>query len=345
MSTVEAFSEQDDELYEHYVFTAEKGQQPLRVDKYLMNFIENATRNKIQQAAKSGNIFVNDVPVKSNYKVKAFDVVKVKFEHPPYEYLLVGEDIAIDVVYEDDQLLVVNKPAGMVVHPGHGNYSGTLINALIYHFDNLPKNSSDRPGLVHRIDKDTSGLLVVAKTENAMTHLSNQFAEKTSEREYVALVWGNVKEDEGTVEGHIGRHPKNRLQNTVYQGDETYKGKPAITHYKVLERLGYVTLVSCRLETGRTHQIRVHMKHIGHTLFNDERYGGEKILKGTTFTKYKQFVENCFKILPRQALHAKTLGFEHPTTGAFLRFTSELPEDMKLCVEKWQNYAKHQDNE
>ncbi|MCF1421284.1 RluA family pseudouridine synthase [Mangrovimonas futianensis] len=335
--------EQDDELYEHYAFTAEKGQQPLRIDKYLMNFIENATRNKIQAAAKSGNIYVNDIPVKQNYKVKPFDKIRVMFEHPPYEYLLTPEDIPLDIVYEDDEVLVINKPAGLVVHPGHGNYSGTLINALIYHFENLPNNSSNRPGLVHRIDKDTSGLLVIAKTEESMTHLSKQFFDKTSEREYVALVWGNVEEDEGTIEGHIGRHPKNRLQNTVFEGDEADKGKPAITHFKVLERLGYVTLVSCKLETGRTHQIRVHMKHIGHTLFNDERYGGHLILKGTTFTKYKQFVENCFKTLPRQALHAKTLGFVHPKTGETLRFDTELPEDMQLCIEKWRNYAKHQE--
>lgn len=334
--------EQDDELYEHHKFIAEKGQNPLRVDKYLMNYIEKATRNKIQKAAKSGNIYVNEVPVKSNYKVKAGDVVQVMFEHPPYEFLLTPEDIPLDIVYEDEILLVVNKPAGMVVHPGHGNYSGTLINALVYHFDNLPNNSSERPGLVHRIDKDTSGLLVVAKTEQAMTHLSKQFFDKSSEREYVALVWGNVEEDKGTVEGNIGRHPKNRLQNTVYEGEEAEKGKPAVTHYKVLERFGYVTLVSCKLETGRTHQIRVHMKHIGHTLFNDERYGGEKILKGTTFTKYRQFVENCFKILPRQALHAKTLGFEHPKTGKWMSFNSEIPEDMQACIEKWRNYAKNQ---
>ncbi|WP_046758656.1 RluA family pseudouridine synthase [Kordia jejudonensis] len=333
--------EESDELYEHYSFTAEKGQQPLRVDKYLMNFIEGATRNKIQQAAKDGNIYVNDKPVKSNYKVKGNDVIKVLFAHPPYENLLVGEDIPIDIVYEDDDLLVVNKPAGMVVHPGHGNYSGTLINALIYHIDNLPKNSNERPGLVHRIDKDTSGLLVVAKTEEAMTHLAKQFFDKTSERIYYALVWGNVEEDEGTVEGNIGRHPKNRLQNTVFFGEDADKGKPAVTHYKVLERLGYVTLVSCQLETGRTHQIRVHMKHIGHTLFNDERYGGERILKGTTFTKYKQFVDNCFKILPRQALHAKTLGFIHPRTGEKMSFNSEVPNDIAECVEKWRNYAKH----
>jgi len=344
MQDNQSFEEEEDELYEHYSFKAEKGQTPLRVDKYLMNFVENATRNKIQQAAKAGNIYVNDVPVKSNYKVKGNDVVRVLFSHPPHEYLLVGENIPIDIVYEDDSLLVVNKPAGMVVHPGHGNYSGTLINALIYHFENLPKNSNDRPGLVHRIDKDTSGLLVVAKTEDAMNHLSKQFFDKTSEREYVALVWGNVEEEEGTVEGNIGRHPKNRLQNTVFKEEDSNKGKPAVTHYKVLERLGYVTLVSCKLETGRTHQIRVHMKHIGHTLFNDERYGGEKILKGTTFTKYKQFVENCFKILPRQALHAKTLGFEHPVTKELMRFTSETPYDMQSCIEKWRAYSKHIDS-
>ncbi|NQY05062.1 MAG: RluA family pseudouridine synthase [Flavobacteriaceae bacterium] len=333
--------ESQDELFEHYSFTADKGQVPLRVDKYLMNFIENATRNKIQQAAKAGNIYVNDNPVKSNYKVKGGDIVKVMFAHPPYENLLVGENIPIDIVYEDDYLLVVNKPAGMVVHPGHGNYSGTLINALIYHFDNLPKNSNDRPGLVHRIDKDTSGLLVVAKTEDAMNHLAKQFFDKTSERLYYALVWGNVEEEEGTVEGSIGRHPKNRLQNTVYEGEDEYKGKPAVTHFKVIERFGYVTLIQCQLETGRTHQIRVHMKHIGHTLFNDERYGGEKILKGTTFTKYKQFVDNCFKILPRQALHAKTLGFVHPVSGEKMSFNSELPEDIITCIAKWRQYAKH----
>lgn len=333
-----------DDLYEHHKIVVDKGQNPLRIDKYLMKFIQNATRNKIQAAAKDGSIFVNDIAVKSNYKVKPFDVIRVKFEHPPFENLLVGEDIPLDIVYEDDDLLVVNKPAGIVVHPGHGNYSGTLINALIFHFENLPKNSSDRPGLVHRIDKDTSGLLVVAKTEHAMAHLSKQFKDKTSEREYVAIVWGNVKEDEGTVEGHIGRHPKNRLQNTVYEGDDAYKGKPAVTHYKVIERLGYVTLLSCKLETGRTHQIRVHMKYIGHTLFNDERYGGNLILKGTTFTKYKQFVNNCFKVLQRQALHAKTLGFEHPVTGKQMSFNTDVPQDMQKCIEKWRHYAKHQEN-
>lgn len=330
-----------DDLYEHFRFKADKGQGALRVDKYLMNLIEKATRNKIQKAATAGNIHVNGLPVKSNYKVKGNDVVTVLFEHPPYEFLLVPENLPIDIVYEDDTVLVVNKQPGMVVHPGHGNYSGTLINALTYHFENLPNNSSNRPGLVHRIDKDTSGLLVVAKTEEAMTHLAKQFFDKSTEREYVALVWGNVEEDEGTIEGNIGRHPKNRLQNTVYENDDEEKGKPAVTHYKVLERLGYVTFVSCRLETGRTHQIRVHMKYIGHTLFNDERYGGEKILKGTTFTKYKQFVDNCFKVLPRQALHARTLGFVHPVTNEFMRFECPIPEDIEACLEKWRNYSQN----
>lgn len=331
-----------DDLYEHFRFVADKGQSPLRVDKYLMNKVENATRNRIQKSAKEGNIFVNDHAVKSNYKVKAHDVITVRFEHPPYEMLLTPEDLPIDIVYEDDALLVVNKAAGMVVHPGHGNYSGTLINALAFHFDNLPNNSSDRPGLVHRIDKDTTGLLVVAKTEEAMAHLSKQFFNKTTEREYVAIAWGAMQEAHGTIEGHIGRHPKNRLQNTVYlDQDDLDKGKPAVTHYKVLEHLGYVTLVSCKLETGRTHQIRVHMKHIGHTLFNDQRYGGNAILKGTTFSKYKQFVDNCFKVLPRQALHAKTLGFMHPTTNEFMRFEAPIPQDMEACLDKWRNYSKN----
>ena len=339
MESIENPEEEDNELFEHHRFLASKGQEPLRVDKFLMNFVENATRNKIQQAAKDGHVWVNDSIVKSNYKVKAGDEVKVLFEHPPHEFLLVPEDIPLDIVYEDEVLLVVNKPPGMVVHPGHGNYSGTLINALIYHIDNLPANASERPGLVHRIDKDTSGLLVIAKTEVSMTHLAKQFFEKSSEREYVALVWGNMEEDEGTIFGNVGRNPKNRLQMTVFPDGE--EGKEAVTHFKVLERLGYVTLVSCKLETGRTHQIRVHMKYIGHTLFNDERYGGEKILKGTTFTKYKQFVENAFKVLPRQALHAKTLGFVHPVSGKQMRFDSDIPEDMQSCIEKWRNYAKN----
>ncbi len=332
-------SASEEELFEHFSFKASKGQDPLRVDKFLMNFIENATRNKIQKAAKDGHIWVNEKVVKQNYKVKSGDEVRVLFEYPPFEMLLTPENIPLEIPYEDDALLLVNKPAGMVVHPGHGNYTGTLINALLFHIQNLPANSNERPGLVHRIDKDTSGLLVIAKTEDAMTKLARQFYDKTSEREYIALVWGNVEEDEGTIEGAIGRNPKNRLQMQVFP--EGNYGKDAVTHYKVLERLGYVTLVSCKLETGRTHQIRVHMKHIGHTLFNDERYGGDKILKGTSFTKYKQFVENCFKILPRQALHAKTLGFVHPSSGKKMQFDSELPQDMTDCIEKWRHYSKH----
>ena len=328
----------NDDLYEHYRFTASVGQEPLRVDKFLMNFIENATRNKIQQAAKAGNILVNDTVVKQNYKVKPNDVVRVVLSHPPHENLLVAEDIPLNIVYEDDEVIVVNKPAGMVVHPGHGNYTGTLVNGLIHHIENLPTNSNERPGLVHRIDKDTSGLLVVAKTEYAMANLSRQFFDRTTERLYYALVWGNIEEDSGTIEGNIGRHFKNRLQMDVFPNGE--HGKHAVTHYKVLERLTYVTLVQCKLETGRTHQIRAHFKHIGHTLFNDERYGGDGILKGTTFTKYKQFVENCFKVLPRQALHAKTLGFTHPKTGKFLQFDSPIPEDMQACIEKWRTYSE-----
>jgi len=330
----------NDELYEHFKFTASEGQEPLRVDKFLMNFIENATRNKIQQAVKAGNVLVNENIVKSNYKVKAGDIVRVVLAHPPHEHLLTAENIPIDIVYEDEEVIVVNKRAGMVVHPGHGNYSGTLVNGLIYHIENLPKNSNDRPGLVHRIDKDTSGLLVVAKTEFAMANLASQFFNRTTERLYLALVWGNLDDDEGTITGNIGRSLKNRLQMDVFpKGDF---GKHAVTHYKVIERFSYVTLVQCKLETGRTHQIRAHFKHIGHTLFNDERYGGNKILKGTTYTKYKQFVDNCFKILPRQALHAKTLGFEHPISKKHLSFDSELPEDMQLCLEKWRNYTMNQ---
>ncbi|MCZ8196592.1 MAG: RluA family pseudouridine synthase [Flavobacterium sp.] len=328
----------EDELFEHYRFDVPNGQALLRIDKYLMNLIPNATRNKIQTAATNGDIYVNDIPVKSNYKVKPLDVIRILLSHPPFENRVDPEDIPLDIVYEDDALLLINKPPDFVVHPGHGNYTGTLVNALAFHFENLPMNSSERPGLVHRIDKDTSGLLVIAKTEAAMTHLAKQFEAKTSEREYIALVWGNVKEDEGTIEGNIARHVKDRMQMAVFADPEI--GKPAITHYKVLERFGYVTLVSCILETGRTHQIRVHMKHIGHTLFNDARYGGDLILKGTTFTKYKQFIDNCFKILPRQALHAKTLGFMHPTTGEMMRFDTELPQDMQDCIEKWRGYSQ-----
>jgi 23S rRNA pseudouridine1911/1915/1917 synthase len=330
--------EPEEELFEHYKFEVPKGQAFLRIDKYLMLMVPNATRNKLQNAANNGDIYVNDVQVKSNYKVKPLDVIRILLSHPPFENRVDPEDIPLDIVYEDDALLVINKPPNFVVHPGHGNYTGTLVNALAFHFENLPLNSSERPGLVHRIDKDTSGLLVVAKTEVAMTRLAKQFEDKTSEREYVALVWGNVKEEEGTIVGNISRHVKDRMQMAVFADPEI--GKHAVTHYKVLERFGYVTLVSCKLETGRTHQIRVHLKHIGHTLFNDERYGGNLILKGTTFTKYKQFIDNCFKTLPRQALHAKTLGFIHPTTGEMMRFDTEIPKDMADCVEKWRNYSK-----
>lgn len=333
------------ELHEHYKFVADKGQEPLRVDKYLMNFIENATRNKIQLAAKEGNILVNGEPVKPNYRVKGGDEVRVILSYPPRDTDLIAEDIDLDIVYEDDDLIVVNKAQEMVVHPGHGNYSGTLVNALKFHFDNLPDNSKDldRPGLVHRIDKGTSGLLVIAKNELSMAHLAKQFFDKTSEREYVAIVWGDVEEDEGTIEGHIGRSLTNRMRMTVYPDGEL--GKAAITHYKVIERFGYVTMISCRLETGRTHQIRAHLKYIGHTLLNDERYGGDKILKGTTFTNYRQFVQNCMKLMQRQALHARTLGFIHPTTGEFMKFEAPMPEDMEAVIEKWRVYSRNRNLE
>jgi 23S rRNA pseudouridine1911/1915/1917 synthase len=339
MQENEAQDIENEDVYEHHKFTASEGQEPLRVDKFLMNFIENATRSKLQQAAKAGHVLVNDVAVKSNHKVKPNDIVRVVLAYPPAERLLVAEAIPLDIIYEDAAVIVVNKPAGMVVHPGHGNYSGTLVNGLIHHIENLPTNSNERPGLVHRIDKDTSGLLVVAKTETALANLSQQFFERTTERLYYALVWGHVEEDEGRIEGNIGRSFKNRLQMDVFPDGDF--GKHAVTHYKVLERLTYVTLVQCKLETGRTHQIRAHFKHIGHTLFNDERYGGNEVLKGTTFTKYKQFVHNCFKVLPRQALHAKTLGFTHPTTGEFMQFNSEVPQDILDCLEKWRTYSEN----
>ncbi len=330
------------EEHEHYKFVASEGQEPLRVDKFLMNFIENASRNKIQQAAKNGHILVNEIAVKPNYKVKAKDEVRVVFAYAPREGTIEPEDIPLDIVYEDDDVLVVNKPVGMVVHPGHGNYTGTLVNALMHHTANLPNNSNERPGLVHRIDKDTSGLLVVAKTEKAMTSLSQQFFDRTTERRYYALAWGNIEQDNGTIEGHIGRSLKNRLIMDVFpEGDY---GKHAVTHFTVLERFLYVTLVECKLETGRTHQIRAHFKHIGHPLFNDERYGGDKVLKGTTFTKYKQFVQNCFKTIPRQALHAKTLGFIHPITGKKLHFESDLPKDFIEVLKKWRSYTINQNH-
>jgi len=329
--------ENNNDLFEHHQFKADKGQEPLRVDKFLMNRIENATRNKIQQAAKSGFIFVNEKNVKSNYKVKPGDVAKVMFAYPPYENLLIGEKMPLEIVFEDDSLLVINKPPGLVVHPGHGNYSGTLLNGLISHFENLPSNKDGRPGLVHRIDKDTSGLLVVAKTEESMTHLAKQFYLKSSKRKYNALVWGIVEKEEGTIDENLARDPKNRLIMSVPQNKEL--GKKAVTHYKVLERFNYLTLLECQLETGRTHQIRAHMKHIGHPIFNDQRYGGDKILKGTIFNKYKQFVQNCFKIMPRQALHAKSLGFVHPSTNKQLNFECELPKDFSESLIKWRNYS------
>ena len=331
--------ENNDELFEHFSFLADKGQEPVRIDKFLMNRIENATRNKIQKAAKSGYIFSNENPVKQNYKVKPGDNIKVMFHHPPYENLIVGEKIDIDIIYEDNDILVVNKPPNQVVHPGHGNYSGTLLNGLIYHNENLPENRDGRPGLVHRIDKDTSGLLVVAKSDIALTKLSEQFFHKTIDRKYLAIVWGTPSPEQGTIDKYLSRDKKNRMIMSVPVDEDI--GKRAITHYKVVEKLGYVSLVECELETGRTHQIRAHMKHIGNPIFNDQRYGGDKILKGTIFNKYKQFVENCFKLLPRQALHAKTLSFNHPRTNERLAFETELPNDFKSCFEKWKNYSKN----
>ena len=333
----------DGQMYEHYRFVADKKQGLLRIDKFIVNRIDHASRTKVQEAAEAGNILVNGVPVKANYKVKPCDVVSIVMSYPPREIEIIPEDIPLNIVYEDDQLIVVNKQPGMCVHPGYGNYTGTLVNALAFHLQDKAElwrkeaKNDPRPGLVHRIDKDTSGLLVVAKTELAKTSLARQFFNKTTSRTYVAIAWGQFEENEGTIRGNIGRSSQDRKQMSVYpEGSEI--GKHAVTHYKVLERLSYVTLVQCRLETGRTHQIRAHFKHIGHTLFNDERYGGNLILKGTTFSKYKQFVQNCFQILPRQALHAKTLGFMHPTKNEYMEFDSEIPQDMQLCIEKWRNY-------
>jgi 23S rRNA pseudouridine1911/1915/1917 synthase len=333
----------DNERYEHFRFISDPGQSLLRVDKFLAGRIDKASRSKLQAAAEAGNILVNDVPVKANYKVKPGDVVVVVMDYPRRELKIIPEDIPLDIVFEDDSLLVINKPAGLVVHPGHGNYSGTLVNALAWYLRDVPlfNREDTRPGLVHRIDKDTSGLLVVAKTELAKNSLGIQFFEKTSFRKYIALVWGNLKENKGTVTGHIGRSPNNRQVFTVFPDGE--HGKSAVTHYNVIERLGYVNLIECQLETGRTHQIRVHMKHIGHPLFNDSTYGGDQILRGTTFTKYRQFVQNCFQLLPRQALHAKSLGFLHPVTGKAMLFESELPADMETVIEKWRNYTSNRD--
>jgi 23S rRNA pseudouridine1911/1915/1917 synthase len=327
--------------FEHYKFVADKGQNPLRVDKFLLNFVEFATRNKIQQSIKAGNVRVNDAVVKSSHKVKGNDVVTIVLSYPKEKNELIPQDIPLNITYEDDEMLIVNKEAGMVVHPGFGNYDGTLVNALAFHFQNLPNmGEEDRPGLVHRIDKNTSGILVVAKSERAMTVLARKFADRDLNRKYIALVWGDVKEDEGIITGNIGRSLKNRKVMDVFSDGEY--GKHAVSHYKVLERFGYTTLIECKLETGRTHQIRAHFKFIGHPLFNDEEYGGDAILKGTTFTKYKQFVNNCFKICPRQALHAKSLGFTHPTTNEEVFFDSELAEDMQQLIDKWRKYATHQ---
>lgn len=341
----EGFDETEDNeeagLYEHFRLEVDPGQSFLRIDKFLANRLENASRNRLQNAAEAGNILVNDKPVKSSYKVKPGDIISIVMDYPRRELKIIAEDIPLNIHYEDDQLILINKPAGMVVHPGHGNYTGTLVNALAWHFKDLPLfNTNDpRPGLVHRIDKNTSGLLVVAKTELAKNKLAKQFFDKTTKRKYIALVWGDIAEDEGTIIGNIGRSLKNRQVFTVFPEEEY--GKPAVTHYKVLERFDYVTLVECRLETGRTHQIRVHMKHIGHPLFNDDTYGGDVILRGTTFTKYKQFITNCFQILPRQALHAKTLGFVHPVTGKEMLFDSELAPDLAEVIEKWRNYISN----
>jgi 23S rRNA pseudouridine1911/1915/1917 synthase len=327
-----------DELYEHFRIIVDKGQGLLRIDKFLMARIENASRNKIQNAAKAGNILVNDKSVKSNYKIKPLDVISIVMPHPPREIEIIAQDIPLDVFYEDHDIIVINKRAGMVVHPGYGNYSGTLVNALAWHFKDQPEV---QPYLVHRIDKDTSGIILVAKNELSQTRLAREFFDHTINRKYMALVWGDVAEDEGTVTGHIGRSAKDRRQMMVYVDGSI--GKHAITHYKVLKRFGYVTLIECVLETGRTHQIRAHMRFLGHPLFNDERYGGDQILRGTTYTKYKQFIKNCYEIIPRQALHAKSLGFKHPITKEYLFFDSDLATDMQLVLDKWERYIANRE--
>lgn len=343
LDDVEPVVDNPAELYEHFRVVVDKGQSQVRMDKYLFERLVNSSRNRIQKAADAGLIMANGKPVKSSYKVKPCDVLTVMMDRPRYDNDIIPEDIPLDIVYEDNDLMVVNKPAGLVVHPGCGNYHGTLVNAIAWHLKDNPRYDPNDPqvGLVHRIDKDTSGLLVVAKTPDAKTHLGLQFYNKTTKRKYNALVWGVVENNEGTIEGNIGRNPKDRMQMAVLS--DPAQGKHAVTHYRILERLGYVTLVECVLETGRTHQIRVHMKHIGHTLFNDERYGGNEILKGTHFSKYKQFVNNCFETCPRQALHAMTLGFVHPRTGEEMFFTSPLPEDMTNLIDKWRNYISNRE--
>lgn len=339
----EIFDQEGEGLNEHLRIEVDKGQSALRLDKFLTDKVANATRNKVQQAIENGDVRVNDGFSKANYKIKPGDVITVMLEAPNTETEVLAEKIDLDILFEDDHLLVVNKPAGMVVHPAYGNWTGTLVNGLVYHFNQLPElpGNTGRPGLVHRIDKDTSGLLVIAKSEAAMTDLARQFFDHSIERTYIALVWGEPTEEEGTINAHVGRSAKNRkVMDTFPDGDQ---GKHAITHWKVLERLRYVSLLQCNLETGRTHQIRTHMKYLGHPLFNDEMYGGDKIRKGTQFSKYKTFIQNCFKLLPRQALHAKSLGFIHPFTKEFMQFDSDLPEDMKGVLGKWHNYVNLDD--
>ncbi len=343
MAEEELIDQVEQELFEHYRFKADPGQSLLRIDKFLSDRLENSSRTRIQNAANAGNILVNNNPVKPNYKIKPGDIVQVVLPTPPREIELIPQDIPLNIVYEDDDVLVVNKEPGMVVHPAYGNYTGTLVNALMWHFKDLPlfNTGESRPGLVHRIDKNTSGILVIAKNEFALNRLSKQFYDRTTDRRYNALVWGVPDPPEGTITGNVGRSIKDRKVMQVF-ADES-EGKPAITHYKVLENLGYISLVECKLETGRTHQIRVHFSHIKHPLFNDEEYGGDQIIKGTTFTKYQQFIKNCFKILPRQALHAKSLSFDHPVTGKRLHFDSNLPDDMVQVIEKWRKYTSGRD--
>ena len=333
---------EEQELFEHFRFVVDKGQAIVRIDKYLVNCMSNTSRNRIQEAAEAGNILVNGKSVKSNYKAKPHDIITIVLAYPPSQFEIIPQYIPLNIVYEDDDILLVNKQPNLVVHPGFGNFDGTLLNAVAWHLKDHPEfdPNDSRIGLVHRIDKDTSGLLLIAKTENAKSNLGKQFFDKTTQRRYQALVWGNVKENEGTIIGPLARDPRDRMLFTVFPEGENPAAKQAVTHYKVLERIAYVTLLECRLETGRTHQIRVHTKHIGHTIFNDERYGGHDILKGTTAAKYKQFVKNCFEICPRQALHAKTLGFVHPSTGEYMHFESELPDDMQQLIEKWRGYAQ-----
>jgi len=330
---------EEQDLYEHLRLIVDKGQSLLRIDKFLMHRIENASRNRIQNAIEQGNVLVNDKPVKPSYKVKPLDVISVVLPHPPRDTEVYPENIPINIAYEDDDVLLVNKDPGMVVHPGYNNYTGTLVNALVYHFQQLPTlpGNDGRPGLVHRIDKDTSGLLLISKNERSMTYLARQFFDHSISRKYLALVWGDLEQD-GTVTGYIGRSIADRRVMSIY--DDPEKGKWSVTHYRVLERLNYVTLIECQLETGRTHQIRAHMKHIGHPLFNDAAYGGDKILKGTVFNKYKQFVENCFELMPRQALHAATLGFVHPSTKKHIDFEAPLPQDFVSVLEKWRKYSE-----